>query len=54
MVDLVVEIVEMLVEEVDYKCYGLTSDLLISTSVPLVSDMSVGINNEGFQYGEED
>lgn len=37
-----------------YKCYGLTSDLLVSASVPLVSDMSVGINNEGFQYGEDD
>lgn len=37
-----------------YKCYGLTTDDLVSTSVPLVSDMSVDIDNEGFQYGDED
>lgn len=37
-----------------YKCYGLTDDVLVSTSVPLVSDMNVGIDNNGFQYGEED
>lgn len=36
-----------------YKCYGLTPETLVSTPVPLVSDMSVGINNEGFQYDNE-
>ena len=37
-----------------YKCYGLTPEAIVSDPVPLVSDMSVDINNEGFQYGEED
>lgn len=36
-----------------YKCYGVTADILVSTPVPLVSDMNVGIDNEGFQYGED-
>lgn len=36
-----------------YKCYGLTTDILVSEPVPLVSDMNVGIDNEGFQYGDD-
>lgn len=36
-----------------YKCYGLTPETIVSEPVPLVSDMSVGIDNEGFQYGDD-
>lgn len=36
-----------------YKCYGLTEDDLVVNSVPLVSEMNLDIDNNGFQYGDD-
>lgn len=37
-----------------YRCYGLTPDVLEETPVPVVADMSVDVDNKGFQYDEDE